>query len=315
MFRRGKKRKAEEAKREQEKREADARAASAAAARPVESPAAISVELPAPTGNGGPVAAAPAPGLAAEAETEIAMCQKLQEALGRPVFLVKEPLKDRAWHTAIKHQRPAYGLGMLGLVIATALTHGTAPLVLTACSGSIPLLDFNTFFDKKKVAYDKGVILDQAAIDALLKIISASERAGIAQAAIDVKGSVGGRVTLTGADIGEAVAAANAAKQAALDTDAGPGPVQIGVRMGLAVFGSGLLLLALTIIPEDIHTLMTRVASLILVVGVLIIGGALANGGWLKGPVSPPPSSPWPTAPPDPAIRELPSVTESETRH
>ena len=162
--------------------------------------------------------------------------------------------------------------------------------------------------------------------DALLKI-SAPERAGIAQAAIEVKGSVDARVTLTGADIDEAVkaanaarqaglaTAANAARQAALDTDAGPGPVQIGVRMGLAVFGSGLLLLALAIIPEDIHTLMTSVASLILVVGVLIIGGALANGSWLKGPASSPPSSPWPTALPDPATGELSSVTESENRH
>jgi hypothetical protein len=317
------KRKAKKALKERGEREADARAA-AAAAPPIEPPATASEEFSAPTANGGPVATASAPELAAEAETEIEMCQKLQEALGRPVILVKERRRDRAWHTAIKHQRVAYGLGMLGLVIATPLTHGTAPLILTAFSSSIPLLDFGTFFDKKKVSYNQGVILDQAAIDALLEI-SARKRAGIAQAAINAKGSVDGRVTLTGADIEEAgrrAVAAEAAAEAAAAAippvespapasvelsaptgNGGPGPVQIGVRMGLAVIGSGLLLLALTIIPEDIHTLMTRVASLILVVGVLIIGGALANGSWLKGPASPPPSLPWPAAPPDPALR------------
>jgi hypothetical protein len=284
----GKKRKARKAQEEQEKRNADARAASDAAALLVESPAPASVESSPATGNGGPVVT--------EAETDIMMGQKLQKALGRPVKLVKERPRDRAWHTAIKHQRAASVLGLLGLGIATGLTHGTAPVILTAFSSSIPLLDFNTFFDKKKDAYNKAVILDQAAIDALLHI-SDPERAGIAQAAIDAKGSVDGRVTLTGADIEAAKAAiaarqaeldtaakaAIAARQAELDTAAGPGPVQIGVRMGLAVVGSGLLLLALTIIPEDIHTPMTRVASLILVVGGLIIGGALANGSWLKG--------------------------------
>jgi hypothetical protein len=304
----GKKSKAEKAKREREKREAAERAAAAekakrereereAAERGTAAEKAVSVERSAATGNGGPVVGdAPGRDLAAEAETETEMRRKLQDALGRPIILIKEPLKDRAWHTAIKHERGAYGLGLLGLVVATALTHGTAAVVLTACSSSIPLLDFETFFDNKKVAYNKGVILDQGAIDALRKI-SESERAGIAQAAIDMKGSVDGRVLLTGADIEEEVRkieeearkieearkAAIAARQSALSTDAGPGPVQIGVRMGLAVAGSGLLLLALSIIPEDIQTLMTRVASLVLVVGVLIISGALANGSWLKG--------------------------------
>jgi hypothetical protein len=270
---------------EQEKRKADSPAPPAGEAPPVKSSAAVE---PSPaTGNAGPVAAEP--------ETGIEMCQKLQEELCRPLILVKESRRDRTWHTAIKHQRAAYGVGMLGLVIATALTHGTAVVILTACSSSIPVLDFETFFDKKKYAYNKAVILDQAAIDELLNI-SAPDRADIAQAAIDAKGSVDGRATLTGADIEAAKAAitarratldanekaAIAAMQATLDTDAGPGPVQTGVRMGLAVVGSGFLLLALTIIPEDIHTLATSVASLILVVGVLIIGGALANGSWLK---------------------------------
>jgi hypothetical protein len=55
--------------------------------RPVESPAAASMEPSAATGNAGPVAAAPAPDLAAGAETEIKMCQKLQEALRRDLGL------------------------------------------------------------------------------------------------------------------------------------------------------------------------------------------------------------------------------------
>jgi hypothetical protein len=49
------------------------------------------------------------------------------------------------------------------------------------------------------------------------------------------------------------------------------------------VIGSGLLLLALTLIPHDVHGLMVRAAIAILVVGVVIVGGAVANGRWLKG--------------------------------
>jgi hypothetical protein len=93
-------------------------------------------------------------------------------------------------------------------------------------------------------------------------------------------------VTLTGDDIAAAI---SAARQLTLNTVTAPlgtaplGTARIGVRLGIAVAGSGLLLLALTIIPQDIHTLMTRVASVILVVGVLIVGFALANSSWLKG--------------------------------
>ena len=53
--------------------------------------------------------------------------------------------------------------------------------------------------------------------------------------------------------------------------------------MGFTVIGAGLLLLALTLIPQDVHGLMIRAASAILVVGVLIVGTAVANGNWLKG--------------------------------
>jgi hypothetical protein len=88
-------------------------------------------------------------------------------------------------------------------------------------------------------------------------------------------------VTLTGDDIAAAI---SAARQLTLNTVTAPlGTARIGVRLGIAVAGSGLLLLALTIIPQDLHTLMTRVASVILVVGVLIVGFALANSSWLKG--------------------------------
>jgi hypothetical protein len=51
--------------------------------------------------------------------------------------------------------------------------------------------------------------------------------------------------------------------------------------VGLTVVGSGLLLLSLTLIPEDIHTLLTRAASAILVVGALMVGAAVMNGDWL----------------------------------
>ena len=58
-------------------------------------------------------------------------------------------------------------------------------------------------------------------------------------------------------------------------------PAGAGVRVGLTVVGSGLLLLSLTLIPEDIHTLLTRAASAILVVGALVVGAAVMNGDWL----------------------------------
>jgi hypothetical protein len=58
-------------------------------------------------------------------------------------------------------------------------------------------------------------------------------------------------------------------------------PAGAGVRVGLTVVGSGLLLLSLTLIPEDIHTLLIRAASAILVVGALMVGAAVMNGDWL----------------------------------
>jgi len=45
---------------------------------------------------------------------------------------------------------------------------------------------------------------------------------------------------------------------------------------------SGILLLALTLIPENIHGLMTKAATVILIVGALIVAAAVANGSWLK---------------------------------
>jgi len=56
-----------------------------------------------------------------------------------------------------------------------------------------------------------------------------------------------------------------------------------GVKMGLTVIAAGLLLLALTLIPHDIHGLTTRAASVMLIVGALIVGYAMADGGWPKG--------------------------------
>jgi hypothetical protein len=89
----------------------------------------------------------------------------------------------------------------------------------------------------------------------------------------------GGMVTLSAADIRAAIAP----KPSQHILDIRIAPVRAGVRMGLTVFGGGLLLLALTIIPEDIHGLMIKVASAILVVGALMVGAAAANGSWLTG--------------------------------
>jgi hypothetical protein len=51
---------------------------------------------------------------------------------------------------------------------------------------------------------------------------------------------------------------------------------------GIAVIAGGIVLLALTLIPEDIHGLMTKAATVILIVGALIVAAAVANGSWLK---------------------------------
>jgi hypothetical protein len=64
-------------------------------------------------GNGGKVTTtedgqpsnAPAPAVGHNAKTEGQMGQELQKALGRPVILVKEPLRGRVLHKAIEHRR------------------------------------------------------------------------------------------------------------------------------------------------------------------------------------------------------------------
>ena len=274
------------AKKAQQKREAELAAKAkdelAAKAKAVPSVAAGNGVKVTTTGNDQP-ANAPAPAAGHDAKTERQMCQELQKALGRPVILVKEPWRGWVLHKAIEQRRAIGTMVVVGLGIASVATAGTVAAGLAIGVAVVPALDFPTFFDNKMLAYNSAVILEQAAITALLVDIKddPGRRARMVQAAISTKDNPDGRVTLTGDDIASAI---SAARQLTLDTGTVPlGAVRVGVRLGIAVAGSGLLLLALTIIPEDIHTLMTRVASVILVVGVLIVGFALANSSWLKG--------------------------------
>jgi hypothetical protein len=246
---------------------------------------------PVVAGNGGKVTAtgndesanALAPNAGHDAKAERQMREELQKALTRPVILVREPWQGRVLHKAIEHRRAIGTTVVVGLGIASVATAGTVAAGLAIGVAVVPALDFPTFFDNKMHAYNSAVILEQAAITALLVDIKddPEERARIVQAAISTKDNPDSRVTLTGDDITTAM---SAARQLTPDTGTVPlGAVRVGVRLGIAVAGSGLLLLALTVIPEDIHTLMIRVASVILVVGVLIVGFALANSSALKG--------------------------------
>ena len=222
-------------------------------------------------------AVAPRPGYDPKAARE--MRSALQKALKRPVILPNERRFDQAKRTVMKHRRAVLGLAAVGTGIASVATAGAAAAILAICAASLPVLDFPTFFDTGVLDPNLSVTLESDAVALLLEMDNAGERAKTVQAAIDKKRSFGpdGRLRLSGEDI----KAVNSPPQLA------PGihipPVRVGVRMGFAVIGAGLLLLALTIIPQDIHMLMTRVASAILVVGALIVGAAAANGNWLKG--------------------------------
>jgi hypothetical protein len=202
------------------------------------------------------------------------MRSALQKALQRPVILPDERRLDQAKRAVIEHRHVIIGLGVLGAGIASVATAGVAAAALAITAASLPALDFPAFFDTKALDPDLAVTLEPDAVAHLLEV-DVGERAEQVLAAIDRKRGSGpdGRVTLSRADI-------TWARQ--------PVPrhrvelVRAGVWMGGTVIAAGLLLLALTLIPEDIHGLMTKAASVILIVGALIVAAAIGNGSWLK---------------------------------
>jgi len=205
------------------------------------------------------------------------MRQALQKELKRPVNLPNkdEPFGYRVVRAGVKYRRPILGLGVLGVGIASVATAGTASAILAAVAAGVPAIDLQTFFDSEIHDANRSVILQREAVEELLKM-EKEQRAETAQAAIDSKRHAG-PVTLSGADIRQYGLAKEPVPQLYI------GPVRVGIRMGITVIAAGLLLLALTMIAQDIHGIMTKVASAILVVGAVIVGAALANSDWFKG--------------------------------
>jgi hypothetical protein len=238
-------------------------------------------EPPQPVGNGGPAsdngaAVAPRPNYDAKAARE--MRRELQKALKRPVILPDERRRDQAIRTVLEHRQVVIGLGVLGVGIASAVTAGAASVGLAIGAACLPAANFPAFFGTGALDLNLAVTLESAAVALLLDMKDAGKQAHAVGAAI-AKSSTGpnGRVTLSGEDIAAVASAAQPVPGVRIE------PVRVGVRMGFTVISAGLLLLALTLIPQDVHGLIIRAASAILVVGVLIACNAVANGSWLKG--------------------------------
>jgi hypothetical protein len=209
------------------------------------------------------------------------LCRELRKALKRPVIPVEERPRDQAVRGIMEHRRAIIGLGVLGTSIAAVCTAGTAAGALAIVAACLPAADFRTFFDTEAHDPNRGVRLQTDAVSLVLKEPDAASRAAMVQAAINAAPGTGssGMVTLSAEDI----RAATSPKPKQYIPGIHIAPVRAGVRMGLTVIGGGLLLLALTLIPEDIHGLMIKVASAVLVVGALIVGAAVTNGSWLTG--------------------------------
>lgn len=259
-------------KKRREKRAARERAAQLAQ-KPEEKP-------PQPLGNGAPAAdssTAVAP-RTYDAKAAREMRRGLQKALKRPVILPDERRRDRAIRTLIEHRQVVIGLGALGVGIASVVTAGAASVGLAIGAACLPAANVPAFFGTGALDPNLTVTLESAAVALLLDMKDAGKQAHTIGAAI-AKLSTGpnGRVTLSGEDIAAVTSAAQSVPGVRIE------PVRAGVRMGFTVISAGLLLLALTLIPQDVHGLIIRAASAILVVGVLIACNAVANGNWLKG--------------------------------
>jgi hypothetical protein len=203
------------------------------------------------------------------------MRHELQKALNRPVILPNERRFDQAKRTVVHRRKVIIGLGILGASIASVITGGVATPILAITAASLPIVDYPTFFDINVPDPNLAITLEQDAVAALLDITDVEQRVKAVQAAINKKRGTGadGRWTLSRADITPERLPVPGSR---IDL------VRAGVKMGLTVIAAGLLLLALTLIPHDIHGLTTRAASVMLIVGALIVGYAMADGGWPK---------------------------------
>lgn len=238
-------------------------------------------EPPQPVADGGPAAdhgAAVEPLPTYEAKAAREMRHELQKALKRPVTLPDERRRDRAIRTVIEHRQVIIGLGVLGVGIASVVTAGVASVGLAIGAACLPAANVPAFFGTGALDPTLTVTLEPTAVALLLDMQDAGKQAHAVGAAIAKLGTgANGRVTLSGKDIAAATAVAQPVPSVPTE------PVRTGVRMGFTVISAGLLLLALTLIPQDIHELIVRAASAILVVGVLMVGTAVVNGNWLKG--------------------------------
>jgi hypothetical protein len=204
------------------------------------------------------------------------MRRGLQKALKRPVILPDERWFVRAKRQVVEHRGAIIGLGMAGVGVASVVTGGAVALGLGIGAACLPALNLPAFFDPLVFDPNLAVTLKADAVVSLLNI-DAGSRAEVLEAAIGKISNTGRdkRVTLSGDDIAAAV------KKPVPDVHTDP--VRAGVGVGLTVMCAGVLLLALTLIPEGIHGLMTRAASVILIVGVLIVAAVVANSRWLAG--------------------------------
>jgi hypothetical protein len=204
------------------------------------------------------------------------MRHELQKALKRPVILPNDRWFDRAKRTVVSRRKVIIASGVLGAGIASVVTGGVAAPILAITAASLPLADYPTFFDLNAPDPDLAITLEQDAVEALLDITDVGQRVKAVQAAINKKRGTGadGPWTLSRTDI---IPERQPVPDSRIDL------VRAGVKMGLTVMAAGLLLLALTLIPHDIHGLTTRAASVMLIVGALIVGYAMADSGWHKG--------------------------------
>jgi hypothetical protein len=204
----------------------------------------------------------------------------LQKALKRPVVLIANRRSDPAKRMVVKCLGPALVLGALGAGIASVVVTGSFAAPLAVIAASVPAANFPALLSTKMLD-QSPVILTRDMIDRLFKMTDPGKRVSTVRAALGKSTNIGpdGSVTLSAEDIPDI-----------LETPSMPrllGSTGVGVLLGFTVISGGLLLLALTLISQDIHGLMIRAASAILVVGALIVGAAVANGNWLKGLDSP----------------------------
>lgn len=204
------------------------------------------------------------------------MRHELQKALNRPVILPNERRFDKAKRMVINRRKVIIGLGVLGASIASVVTGGIATPILAVAAASLPIVDYPTFFGINVPDPNLAITLEQDAVAALLDITDVEQRVKAVQAAINKKRGTGAddKWTLSRTDI---TPERRSVPNSRIDL------VRAGVKTGLTVIAAGLLLLALTLIPHDIHVLTTRAAIVMLIVGALIVAYAMADGGWPKG--------------------------------